>query len=157
MGKKIDPTKNVLALVKAESLRQDGLRESAAELAAVRAEYDARLREGEAARINAIRAVDVGAATILANQVAAAAEALRVQVESARQQTAEGLGIALDPIRKDIQDLRRVQYEEVGGRTNVEESRANSSNRAVWAGALVGAGLFVVAIASIIVTLIIHG
>jgi len=92
---------------------------------------DQQLRVGETARIDAIRAVDVGAAAILANQVAASAEALRGQVEAARQQTATALAAALEPIQKDIQDLRRAQYEAQGQKTQVVEG--SSADRDVTA------------------------
>jgi hypothetical protein len=95
---------------------------------------DQQLRAAETARIDAIRAVDVGAvnraaevsatqAATLATQVATSAEALRGQVEAARQQTATALAAALEPIQKDIQDLRRAQYEAQGQKTQVVETR----------------------------------
>jgi hypothetical protein len=95
---------------------------------------DQQLRAAETARIDAIRAVDVGAvnraaevsatqAATLATQVATSAEALRGQVEAARQQTATALAAALEPIQKDIQDLRRAQYEAQGKQGGAVESR----------------------------------
>ena len=61
----VDPTKNVLDLVAAAIKRQDDLREAESrhvrEIAGLRAEYTAELRKAETARIDAIRAVDVGA------------------------------------------------------------------------------------------------
>jgi hypothetical protein len=134
----IDPSRNVLDLVEQRDRRQDDLREMQARyvsqigqmreghaqyIAELRAQYGTELRIGETARIDAIRAVDVGAAAILANQVAASAEALRGQVEAARQQTATALAAALEPIQKDIQDLRRAQYEAQGKQGQVVESR----------------------------------
>jgi hypothetical protein len=62
-------------------------------------------------------------AATLATQVATSAEALRGQVEAARQQTATALAAALEPIQKDIQDLRRAQYEAQGKQGQVVESR----------------------------------
>lgn len=65
----IDPTANVLQLVEAAIIRQDDLREAdsrhAHELNELRASYQQKLREAETARIDAIRAVDVGAVTVL--------------------------------------------------------------------------------------------
>jgi hypothetical protein len=145
----IDPTKNVDALVDAAIKRQDDLREMQARyvgrigemreqhatyIAELRSAYQKELREAETARIDAIRAVDVGAvnraaevsatqAATLATQVATSAEALRGQVEAARQQTATALAAALEPIQKDIQDLRRAQYEAQGKQGQVVESR----------------------------------
>src|ERR1039458_3377097 len=61
----VDPTRNVLDLVGAAIQRQDDLRHAESshirEVVALRADYDEKLREGEASRIDAIRAVDVGA------------------------------------------------------------------------------------------------
>jgi hypothetical protein len=124
-----DPSPNVQDLVRLAMERQDDLREMEAGheryVAELRSAHAAELRAGETERINAIRAVDVGAAAILANQVAASAEALRGQVEAARQQTATALAAALEPIQKDIQDLRRAQYEAQGKTTQGGEARLN--------------------------------
>jgi hypothetical protein len=137
----VDPTANVLQLVYAETKRQDDLREygdrCTREVIELRAHYDEKLRVSESARIDAIRAVDVGAAAILANQVAASAEALRGQVEAARQQTALSLAAALEPIQKDIADLRRVQYEQAGVKSAGSEDRSNrNDNRNIMVGLL---------------------
>jgi hypothetical protein len=145
----VDPTQNVLDLVNAAIKRQDDLREMqsryvgqigemreqhARYITELRAEYQRELRGAETARIDAIRTVDVSAvnraaevsatqAATLATQVATSAEALRGQVEAARQQTATALAAALEPIQKDIQDLRRAQYEAQGKQGQVVESR----------------------------------
>lgn len=133
-----DPTKNVLDLVNAATQRQDDLRglesKHLRELADLRAHYDARLREAETARIDAIRAVDVGAvnraaevsatqAQTLATQVAVSAETLRTQVAAAATAASTALSAALEPIQKDIADLRRAQYEAQGQKTQVIETR----------------------------------
>lgn len=144
-----DPTENVKAIVAAEGRRQDDLRDMQTghdrelrnaelkridEIAALRAVHVREMRQAETDRIDAIRAVDVGAvnraaevsatqATTLATQVATSAEALRGQVEAARQQTATALAAALEPIQKDIQDLRRAQYEAQGVRAQTVETR----------------------------------
>lgn len=143
-----DPSRNVDALVEAAIRRQDDLREMQARyisqigemrenharyITELRAQYATELRLAETARIDAIRTVDVSAvnraaevsatqAATLATQVATSAEALRGQVEAARQQTATALAAALEPIQKDIQDLRRAQYEAQGQKTQVVES-----------------------------------
>ncbi len=134
----VDPTKNVLDLVAAAIARQDDLRDLEArhlrELADLRAHYDLRLRDAETARIDAIRAVDVSAvhrasevsaaqAQALATQVAASAETLRTQVSAAAAAASTALAGALEPIQKDIADLRRAQYEAQGQKTQVVESR----------------------------------
>ena len=134
----IDPTKNVFDLVTSAVQRLDDLRDMESrhlrELADLRANYDQRLRDAETARIDAIRAVDVGAvnraaevsvaqAQTLANQVAVSAETLRTQVAAAASAASSALAAALEPIQKDIADLRRAQYEAQGQKTQVVEAR----------------------------------
>jgi hypothetical protein len=136
----LDPTKNVLDLVEASIKRQDDLREMEGkhlrEILNIRAEFARELREAESARLDAIRAVDVGAvnraaevsatqAATLATQVATSAETLRTQVAAAATAAATALAAALEPIQKDIQDLRRAQYEVQGAKANVGETRLN--------------------------------
>jgi len=180
----IDPTANVLQLVEAAIQRQDDLRLAEkehvaevlrlrgeqrahdlahmSEIVEIRANYDYQLREAEAKRIDAIRAVDVGAvaaaaavqttqATTLASQVASSAEALRNQVAAAASAQTVALAAALEPIIKDIADLRRAQYEAQGQKAQVVESRAGTG--AVAAYIVGGIGAFV-GIASLIIVLI---
>jgi hypothetical protein len=149
-----DPTPNVQDLVEAAILRQDDLRTLESghirEVAALRAHYDEKLREAETARINAIRAVDVGAAATLAQQVAASAEALRGQVEAARIQTAATLAAALEPIQKDIQDLRKTQYESQGQRAQVIETRDVRGESRLNQGQLITFLLLITAVLSLV-------
>lgn len=161
----VDPTRNVLDLVGAAIRRQDDLRDvgekHVRELSALRADYDEKLREAETSRIDAIRQVDVGnvqraaevqaaQALTLASQVTTSADALRGQVEAARQQTATTLAAALEPIQKDIQDLRRVQYEGVGSKTQVVESQATAGVSGMWVGIAIGAAGFLLSIVVVI-------
>jgi hypothetical protein len=94
-------------------------------IASLRASHAAQLAEKETDRLDAIRAVDRDAVTraaeasaaqasVLAAQVQASAEQVRGQVEQTRIQFAATLGAALEPIQKDVADLRRVQYEQAG-------------------------------------------
>lgn len=151
-----DPTRNVLNLVEAAIKRQDDLRVADQKLreieqahlrdfAQLRATHARELREAESARIDAIRAVDVGAvksaaevsatqATTLAAQVANSAEALRNQVTLTATAQESKLAAALEPIQKDIADLRRVQYEGVGSKTQVVESQARGGSVGLWVG-----------------------
>lgn len=126
----IDPTENVTALVIAAERRLDDLRSEVTDhtrdIMALRSQYEEKLRIAESDRIDAIRAVDVGAAAILANQVSASAEALRAQVEATRVTTAQSLAAALEPIQKDIADLRRVQYEQQGQKSAVIEKQSST-------------------------------
>ncbi len=141
-----DPSKNVLDLVEAGMLRQDDLRIAERRLrraemghvhqmAKLREKYAAKLRKAEAKRIDAIRAVDVGAgnraaevaadaASALAAQLVATAEANRVQVESTRAATADSLAQALTPIQSDIRALRDAQSETLGGKEQVITGRS---------------------------------
>jgi hypothetical protein len=145
----IDPTKNVLDLVDAANRRQDDLRKSGSkhtrEIIKLHQWYDEKLRAAETARINAIREVDVAAvqraaevaaaqASTLANQVSVSAETLRGQVAAAAQAATVALAAALEPVQKDIADLRRVQYEGVGSKTQVIESSSRSGNVGLWIG-----------------------
>lgn len=136
----LDPTKNVLDLVNAAIKRQDDLRELAGnhvkEILELRADYTEQLRKAETARIDAIRAVDIGAvnraaevsaqqAMTLAAQVVTSAETLRTQVAAAAAASTIALSAALEPIQKDIQDLRKAQYEAQGGKTQSSGLRDN--------------------------------
>ena len=136
----VDPTRNVLDLVHAAIARQDDLRAAAEhhfqEITRLRAELTAELRSAESARIDAIRAVDVGAvqraaevsaiqATTLATQVATSAETLRAQVAAAATAATVSLAAALVPIQEAIADLRRAQYEAQGVKAQTGETRLN--------------------------------
>jgi hypothetical protein len=83
----VDPTHNVIALVRAESRRQDDLRrceqkyQEAAdqhqkEVAALRAEYASKLDAKESARLDAIRSVDQANVTTAAQQTLIAVNTL---------------------------------------------------------------------------------
>jgi hypothetical protein len=134
----IDPTDNVRALTDAAVERLDDLRVAEArfnqaqidnvkELMTLRSAYDEQLRHKESQRIDAIRLVDVGAVQRAAEVAAAQAEALRNQVAAAATASQTSLAAALDPIQKDIADLRRAQYEAQGQKTQVVETRAGST------------------------------
>lgn len=149
----IDPTQNVLDLVQAAIQRQDDLRAAEAEglrrEVELRADYDEKLRRAETARIDAIRAVDVGAvnraaevsaaqALTLATQVATSAETLRTQVAAAAQASTVALAAALEPIQKDIAELRKTQYEQAGQKAQVIESRDTRGETRLNVGAVFG-------------------
>ena len=143
-----DPSRNVLDLVDAAIQRQDDLRAAESrhvrEIASLRAEYAQELRETETARIDAIRRVDVEAvqraaevqatqATALAGQVSAAAEAMRTQVAAAASAATIALAAALEPVQKDIADLRRAQYEAQGEKGQRVETQDRVQPWAIWA------------------------
>jgi len=133
----IDPTANVVALTEAAVQRLDDLRAAeqryneaevrhVKEIMFLTGTFTAQLREAESGRIDAIRAVDVGNVQRAAEVAGAQAEALRNQVAAAAAAAATALSAALDPIQKDIADLRRAQYEAQGQKTQVVEARAGS-------------------------------
>jgi hypothetical protein len=169
-GPVVDPTANVLNLVEAAVERLDDLRNQEAahvrEILALRSHYMEELREAESARIDAIRRVDVEAvqraaqvqatqATALADQVAAAAEAMRTQVAAAATGSATALSAALDPIKTDIADLRRAQYEAAGQKTQVVETQAGGRNIALWIALVVSIlGLGVALIGAVVTVLV---
>lgn len=112
----IDPTANVLGLVEAAVKRID-------DIAAIRAEYDAELRRKEAERIDAIRAVDVSAVTRAAEVSALQASTLAAQVTASAEALRVALTSAIEPIQKSIEELRRTQYEQAGGRAEQIDRR----------------------------------
>jgi uncharacterized protein YkuJ len=156
----IDPTLNVTNMLEAAVRRLDDLREASErrqdgnieteghhvrELSAMRESHARELREKEAERIDAIRLVDVNAvaraaevsaaqAAALAAQVALSADAMRVQVAAAAQAAQESQARYIDPIQKDIADLRRAQYEQQGQRAQVSDSRSKNGSVGLWIG-----------------------
>ena len=132
------------------------------EIGELRAYHAQELRRAEAERIDAIRSVDVGnvqraaevqatQASALAAQVVASAEALRNQVASAASAASIALAAALEPVQKDIADLRRAQYEAQGQKAQVVETRASSS--AIW-GYVVGAIGAIIGVASLLIAVL---
>lgn len=145
----IDPTKNVLDLVTAAIKRQDDLREAESrhvrEVISIQSEHSRQMRLTEAARIDAIRSVDVGAvnraaevsalqATTLAAQVATSAETLRTQAAAtatANQVALQTLTASfttamareLAPLQTAIAELRQVQYQQQGARATTVETQ----------------------------------
>jgi hypothetical protein len=157
----VDPTANVLALVAAAIQRQDDLRDAEArhlrEVSDIRAAYAADLRHAETQRIDAIRAVDVAAvqqasqvsatqASTLAAQVATSAETLRTQVAAAATAATVALAAALEPIQKDIADLRRAQYEAQGQKTQVVEARGVTSQTQTMIGLVLSSIIVAIAL-----------
>ena len=171
----IDPTQNVQDMMNSAVNRLDDLRTITADglrrEMELRAMYDEKLRDAETARINAIRLVDTqnvqrtaevqaAQALALANQVTTSAEALRAQVAAASTSQDGKLAEALDPIRKDIADLRKVQYETAGGKTQVVEARANTgdtrSSMSMVIAAVVGFATIMLSISAIAVTVLLR-
>ena len=156
----VDPTLNVIALHEAGMRRQDDLRNSEngrvlehvdaeARMADLRADHAKEMRRAETDRLDAIRGVDQASvradaaateirATTLATQVALSAEAVRTQVAATAQAAQENLTRALDPIQKDIGELRQVQYTTAGSKAESTEAKtethARVSNVGLWVG-----------------------
>jgi hypothetical protein len=166
----IDPTQNVRELVEAAILRQDDLREQESrhvrEIASLRAGYQMELRTAETERINAIRAVDVQAvqqattvaetrAIALANQVAQSAEAMRNQVAAAASAAATSLAAALVPIQEAIADLRRSQYEGVGSKQQVVETRSSGASSGMWIGIVIAGFSMFIGLAGVAVAVVV--
>jgi hypothetical protein len=148
----LDPTKNVLGWVDAAITRQDDLRELQAasaekfaelraahqqQLGDLRAAYEDKLARKESERLDAIRAVDQGnvsraaeaasnLAATLATQLVSNAEQQRIQVESARVSTEARLIAALEPIQRDVTELRQVQFQQQGERAATNEGKSSN-------------------------------
>lgn len=122
-----DPTENVQKLVEAAMQRQDDLRAMESmhvrELILVRSGYEEKLRAAETNRIDAIRQVDVGAVQRAAEVQAAQQQALAAQVVATADAFRVSIAAALEPIQKDIRDLRDAQSRGVGIKEQVVESR----------------------------------
>lgn len=163
-GQTVDPTENVKALVIAEARRLDEKIDiegkTIREILLLREDHFKEMRKAEANRIDAIRQVDVGAvaaaaavqatqATTLASQVATSADALRNQVAAAASAQTTALAAALDPIQKDIADLRRAQYEAQGQKAQVVEAHADTANVGMIVGIVGGFAAILFAIVAL--------
>lgn len=146
----VDPTKNVLDLVSAAIKRQDDLREVEGrhirEILDIRQELGKQLRDAETARLNAIREVDVAQVQRAAEVQAAQQTAIATTVATTAEAMRVSLAASLEPIQSAIQDLRRVQYESVGQKTQVVETQAKGANAGLWIGLAVAGGGFLVAL-----------
>lgn len=124
-----DPTENVLDLVEAAVARLNDLGKLRAEHMRELLDRDrahaAELRALEAARLDAIRAVDVGAVQRAAEVQAQVANALASQVATSADAFRVALSAQLEPLQRDIADLRKTQYEQAGQKAQVGESRLN--------------------------------
>lgn len=170
----VDPTENVKDMLDSATGRLDDLRAMEAqhviEIRQLTAGFQSELRHAETERINAIRAVDVGAvqraaevaalqAATLAATVATSAEAMRAQVAAAATAAQTSLAGALVPIQKDISDLRQSQWQGVGEKTQVVETRnegaAKGANIGLWIAAAAAVSAFFLGLGGIVITLII--
>lgn len=171
-GQVIDPTKNVEDLVRAEVKRLNDLAdlrdkhaasvlEQQAQRDTERRYYedklrdsDKELRKAESDRIDAIRAVDVGNVQRAAEVAGAQAEALRTTVAATAVAFDAKIVAVLDPIQKDIADLRRAQYEAQGQKTQVVESHSGSAVATTYIAIAISLLFFLVAVASLAVAVV---
>jgi len=177
----VDPTANVIALneaglasltskLEAIERRQDDLRTQESvhirEIMALRAAHGLESRQQEAARIDAIRAVDVAAvrtqaevstqsAAALATALAATAEAMRVSRAQDNASLLAAISQAVDPLRTAVEDLRRAQYEQVGKTTQVADTRERGAGWGMWIGLGVAALGLLVGVAGAAVAIIV--
>jgi hypothetical protein len=145
----VDPTENVTALVEAGMKRQDDLREKDAqhikELMVLEAAHARELRVAESARIDAIRAVDAQAVQRAAEVAGEAVQTLAAQVPITAEAVRTSLAAALDPILKDVQELRRVQYEQQGQKAATTEQRTEHVDSRAFIFSILGV-LFMISI-----------
>jgi hypothetical protein len=150
-----DPSKNVDALVEAAMRRQDDMRVMESghvrEMMLLRAGYDEKLRQAETNRIDAIRQVDVGAVQRAAEVQAAQQQALAAQVVATADAFRVSIAAALEPIQKDIRDLRDAQSRGVGGKEQVIETRDVRGETRINQGTLISVGLLVIAVLTLVV------
>jgi hypothetical protein len=138
----LDPTANVYALFDAGMKHQDEMRRADAAhfrelLDIFRANITNRL-EGEAARVNSIRAVDVAQGQRSAEVAENRAAVLAAQVQSTADALAKSLTTALEPIHTSLAELQRALYQQQGVKETTSESsqsaQAKGANIGMWVG-----------------------
>jgi hypothetical protein len=94
-------------------------------------------------------------ATALAKQVTDAAEANRAAVAAAAAASSTALAAALEPIQKDIQELRKAQYEAAGSKTQIVETQAKGANIGLWVGLAVAGFVGLLVLVATVVTVVV--
>ena len=61
------------------------------------------------------------------------------------------MAAALEPVQKDIADLRRAQYEAQGQKTQVVEAHASGASSGMWIGVIVAGMALLVSVAAVAV------
>jgi hypothetical protein len=149
-----DPTKNVESLVEAAMRRQDDLRELESahvrELMERDRDHAREMRQAETARLDAVRLVDVNAVQRAAEVQVAQQQALAAQVATTADVFRGSLAAALEPIQKDIRDLREARDKVAGGKEQVVESRDTRGETRLNLGLLVSIAVLLVAVISLI-------
>lgn len=123
----VDPTNNVIDLVDLSTRRIDDLRNNESkhirEILRINRENVVEIRRAEASRIDANRATDI-AAVAAANAVSVQqANTLAAQVSTSADAQRSSLANALEPIQKDISEIRKTQYEAAGGKLQQTETK----------------------------------
>lgn len=139
----IDPSLNVKTLIKDAIKSERALREQSIESIRhelkIEVSHAKELRELNDERLKSIREVDVKAvadtattvgttAATLATQVATTAEAARSATADATIATDAKIRSEVDPLKKDISELRQSQYEGVGAKAQVVETRSDHAD-----------------------------
>ena len=141
-GDKVDPTANVLNLVREAISRQDDLRNleaaHAGRMRDVVGKYEEKLRTAESARIDAIREVDVRNQQIAAQVADTRANTLAGQVATTAEAFRVAMAAELSPIKASIEDLRRAQYETQGQKSQIVETRDVQASSRLNANLVVG-------------------
>lgn len=141
-GTKVDPTANVLNLVREAITRQDDLRNleamHAGRMRDVVGKYEEKLRTAESARIDAIREVDVRNQQIAAQVADTRANTLAGQVATTADAFRQAMAAELAPIKASIEDLRRAQYETQGQKSQIVETRDVQASSRLNANLVIG-------------------
>jgi hypothetical protein len=148
---------HIREIVRLEQKHQSEMRESDRK-------HSRELRELETKRLDAVRLVDVGAvqtaaaaaearAAALGQQVAAAAEAMRATAEATRLTASETLTSTVRPLADAIALLQQAQYQTVGQRQQVVETREGRGEARLNIGAIFGAIAVLISLIGLIVLL----
>jgi hypothetical protein len=171
----VDPTRNVKALSKSDTRRQDDLRHQdqlhIRAIAKLGRSHAKEIRTLESKRIDAIllnvadtaRTTAAAAelrATALANQASITADAMRAQVAVVAQASNDTLDRRFGPIQNSIEEIRRFQFQSEGGKQQVVETRSTSTHWGVWVAigvaVMVGMGTMLVSLISVGVLLYVN-
>lgn len=153
-GPVVDPTENVIALTKAESKRQDDLRDAAKELSDakiahqkeigdIRERHQEQLRKAESERLDSIRQVDredvnktaaqaLSAIATLAAATSTTAETLRSQVATTAQAAATSLTNSMGEVNKRLSALELSSSASGAGTAGEKSGRVSQQQLIQW-------------------------
>ena len=123
----MDPTRNVTSLIDSAIIHQNEMREQEQkhriELDNIRLYYTNQKDIAETKRIDDNRSTDI-LAVAAANAVSVQqANTLAAQVATSADAQRSSLANALEPIQKDISEIRKTQYEAAGGKIQQTENK----------------------------------